>query len=264
MCEKERSNCPRCFGGRASKDSMLPLLRIHIHHKYGLGCAQKDLCKKIRKVNGAETPFKPLHDYQVRKMLRNLRQWTSYRIKERYDNNTFTCEIHPKMKDSGSKTLNIDNNRFNCFACDYDVCGQCVTLTCYLCCEDISIINWDAHRKICAKEYAMLMEQKHPLSPSMTTKRGKCSGYLRQWTSYRIKERSDNNTFICDIHPKLKDSGFKTLNIDNNRFNCFACDYDVCSQCARKISSVYRIKLKLSKIHQWYNKITIILKKFCC
>jgi len=60
-------------------------------------------------------------------------------------------------------------------------------IPCYLCCEDVSITNWDAHRKICAKEYARLMEEKHPLNPSKYPKCGKCSGYLRQWTSYRIK-----------------------------------------------------------------------------
>ena len=46
-------------------------------------------------------------------------------------NNTFICELcHPDTdpckRYSGFEVINTDINRFNCFNCDYDVCGKCV------------------------------------------------------------------------------------------------------------------------------------------
>jgi len=51
-----------------------------------------------------------------------------------------------------------------------------------------------------------------------------------------MEERSGNNTFICEIHHTNMDANkkytdFEMVNTDNNRFNCFACDYDVCDAC---------------------------------
>merc|ERR1719285_160301 len=114
-------------------------------------------------------------------------------------------------------------------------------IPCYLCCENISIKTWDTHRKSCAVRNKETLAMRHPLNTSISSRCGKCSGYLRQWTSYRMKERPGNNTFICDIHhsnlhAKKRYKNFETVNTDNNRFNCFVCDYDVCDACARLFS----------------------------
>merc|ERR1719285_1405310 len=71
-------------------------------------------------------------------------------------------------------------------------------IPCYLCCEKIPIKHWDTHRKVCADKYEKVLAMRHPLEPNMIC--NKCSGYLRKWTSYRMKQLSGNNTFICDIH----------------------------------------------------------------
>ena len=64
----------------------------------------------------------------------------------------------------------------------------------------------------------------------------KYGGNLRMWSQFRKKKLSNNTNFICDVcHEGLADGvaqkHLEQKNENENRFNCFLCDYDVCKEC---------------------------------
>merc|ERR1719495_2112820 len=113
-------------------------------------------------------------------------------------------------------------------------------IPCYLCCQRIPIKNWidSSHRFSCMSTHRARMESHHLVTdPSL--KCAKCSGFLRRWTSHRMSNLPGNNTFICEMcHPNTdplrRYPSKEVVNTLSNRYNCFKCDYDICSTCAEK------------------------------
>ena len=119
------------------------------------------------------------------------------------------------------------------------LCGKCRKQKhpCYLCCEMVNMEDWvkGTHRRRCMEENKetldMMREQK-----DLDIKCGKCGGNLRMWSHFRKKQLDNNSNFICDVcHEGLTDGAahkhIERKNENNNRFNCFLCDYDVCKEC---------------------------------
>ena len=76
----------------------------------------------------------------------------------------------------------------------------------------------------------MMREQK-----DLDIKCGKCGGNLRMWSHFRKKQLDNNSNFMCDVcNEGLTDGAAHThlerKNENDNRFNCFLCDYDVCKE----------------------------------
>ena len=99
--------------------------------------------------------------------------------------------------------------------------------------------------------------EKHHLVIDPSLKCAKCPDDLRLWTDYRMGDLPGNDTFICEIchqnpdpmrrYHQLEVTIFfaptlnlyptfflQVVNTPYNRYNCFKCDYDICSSCAKR------------------------------
>jgi len=126
---------------------------------------------------------------------------------------------------------------------------------CYLCCEKVPLEEWvsGGHRKTCLKRNKSLIK-KHPLRRDLASKCPKCQGCLRMWTRYRLvkmfegkegDKKEINDTFVCEkcwpeMDPRKAYSPWEKENKDDNRFNCFSCDFDICKKCIVKQEKKYR------------------------
>ena len=88
-----------------------------------------------------------------------------------------------------------------------------------------------AARTLCMEENKRYLEH-HPLQPQFISPCGYCGGNLRKWTSFRKKDFGMTNLFHCSVHdPNQMQPIFNT---DDNRFACFLCDFNLCSDCLHK------------------------------
>jgi len=74
------------------------------------------------------------------------------------------------------------------------------------------------------------------------------------WTRYRLvkmfegkegDKKEINDTFVCEkcwpeMDPRKAYSPWEKENKDDNRFNCFSCDFDICKKCIVKQEKKYR------------------------
>ena len=109
---------------------------------------------------------------------------------------------------------------------------------CHLCCKkhlkSVKPQNRQynlAERTLCMEENKKYLEH-HPLQPQLISKCGYCGGHLRKWTSFRKKDSGMTNLFHCSVHDQNQMQPI--LNTDDNRFACFVCDFNLCSECLHK------------------------------
>jgi len=100
-------------------------------------------------------------------------------------------------------------------------------LTCHLCLSKVKRLDWDEHRESCKNDSSHLLLK---LPPHPGIKCPRCTGPLRRWPELRGEE------FSCDQGDVLvcRSRGTNIRNTGGNRYTCFPCDIDICSDCAGK------------------------------
>ena len=158
----------------------------------------------------------------------------------------FICD----MEDCGtydSKLKNEGDNRYNCYVCNFDKCKKCLEdegpdsmeavsdaegipaidpnyeMECYLCLGKVKYNEWDEHRKKCPLRTNLYNCAE--VDSSCDT----CGATLRLLP--KPSKGAEEKRFGCDFRNHL------VKNNGKNRFNCFACDFDTCSKCAKKKKS---------------------------
>ena len=98
---------------------------------------------------------------------------------------------------------------------------------CYLCITKVALSEWDEHRGPCALASSELLQR---LPPHPGLKCAKCGGRLLLWPQGRGPD------FTCDQRDVLvcKGGAGEMASTGANRYNCFPCDWDACTNCANK------------------------------
>ena len=97
------------------------------------------------------------------------------------------------------------------------------------------------HRVLCAEEHNIFLNN-FPEQPELGVSCGKCGGVLRLWTDQHMNEQlKDNDKFVCNnCHPDLEQGWgnpfCEEVNTEDNRYNCFKCDFDLCKKCVHEIA----------------------------
>ncbi|XP_023343814.1 uncharacterized protein LOC111713222 [Eurytemora carolleeae] len=96
---------------------------------------------------------------------------------------------------------------------------------CFLCLNDVPNKEWETHRRVCALRNQDKLDNLSSPSPVPCFR---CNKFLRALPSYPV------TSFICDregcVH-KGQHLNTKTY----NRYNCYLCDFDLCSDCVNCI-----------------------------
>jgi len=98
--------------------------------------------------------------------------------------------------------------------------------TCFLCLQQVPARQWDAHRRQCALENRDKLE--HLSSPS-PVRCFRCNSFLRALPVYPV------TVFLCDNPGACTSRGRELDTNSSNRYNCYFCDFDLCSDCVAGI-----------------------------